>query len=99
MNASAIGAAVVIKTARGWAVEYEAIAPYAQELDSVLRTDFHEVLALDLNGTIAAGNILVEPALKTFAPLHGRGYVSGLSKTEADALARAMQVHHKLLKG
>jgi preprotein translocase subunit SecD len=78
-----------------WVVEYTMLGSKgAVLLDKVAEENFHQFLGIDFHGVVVSAPI-IQPSQSSFSSFVGRGEISGnLTKSEATALARAMNKHH-----
>jgi hypothetical protein len=91
MSSSSIQSAVVKKTPSGqWVVDYATTRGGRALLDKVTAQNFHQFLALDLNGIVYSAPV-IEPTQASFSSFRGHGVVSGdLSKADAEHLANVL---------
>ena len=77
--------------AGAWVVSYTLTAQGSAEWDAVAQANFHQIIAIDLDGVVQSAPI-IQPASATFTSFQGQGQISGnLTQSEAQALARALQ--------
>jgi hypothetical protein len=91
MSSSSIQSAVVEKTPSSqWVVDYATTRSGRGLLDKVTAQNFHQFLALDLNGIVYSAPV-IEPTQASFSSFRGHGVVSGdLSKADAEHLANVL---------
>ena len=87
-----VQSASVTRTRWGaWAVSYTMTTAGAALWDRVANENFHQELAIELNGVVYEAPI-IQPAQSTFSSFDGKGEISAsLTKAEATRLADAMQ--------
>jgi hypothetical protein len=89
---SAVASASVVQPLRGtWGVDIHLSPSESARLDDVAHQDFHQVLAIDLNGQVVAAP-LIQPAQKAFTSFDGKMVLSGFaSKAVAEDVAAALK--------
>lgn len=74
-----------------WVVNYTLTSTGSAEWDKVAQANFHQVVAIDLDGVIQSAP-LIQPGQSSFSSFQGTGQISGsMTQAEADNLARALQ--------
>ncbi|HUZ10913.1 MAG TPA: protein translocase subunit SecD [Acidimicrobiales bacterium] len=78
--------------AGAWVVNYSLSGAAGSQLwDKVAQQNFHQYLAIELDGVVQSAPI-IQPAQTSFSSFQGQGEISGsLTETEAKTLALAMQ--------
>ena len=75
----------------GWVVNYTLTAVGSAQWDKVAQTNFHQIVAIDLDGVIQSAP-LIQPGQSTFSSFQGTGQISGsMTKDQANNLSRALQ--------
>jgi preprotein translocase subunit SecD len=73
-----------------WVVNYSLTAAGSPAWDAVAQKNFHQVLAIELDGIVQSAPI-IQPAQASFSSFQGQGEISGnLSQAQAQNLALAM---------
>jgi preprotein translocase subunit SecD len=74
-----------------WVVNYTLSAKGSAAWDSVAQRNFHQIVAIDLDGIIQSAP-LIQPGQSSFSSFQGTGEISGsMTQFEAQNLARALQ--------
>lgn len=96
MTGSSIASATAKHVQRGaWFVDYATTARGSQLWDKVAEENFHEQLAVEVNGVVYSAP-LMQPTQSSFTSFDGRGEIGGsLTKTQAMHLAEAMDPGHR----
>ena len=92
LTSSSVATARAFKNQTGaWTVDYAMTASGAVLWNKVAKENFHQLLAIDLNGVVVSAPIL-QPTQLVFSSFDGKGEISGnLTKSEAFRLARALR--------
>ena len=92
LTSSSVATARAFKNQTGaWTVDYAMTASGAVLWNKVAKENFHQLLAIDLNGVVVSAPIL-QPTQLVFSSFDGKGEISGnLTKSEAFSLARALR--------
>ena len=92
MSSALIKSATVTHSHLGtWIVDYTMSARGAALWDKVAKENFHQELAIELNGVVYSAP-LIQPTQATFTSFDGKGEISGsLTKADAIRLANAMR--------
>jgi hypothetical protein len=97
MTSASVGSAVAhrINPKGPWVVDYTMLGSKGSVLwDKVAHKNFHQLLGIDFHGVVVSAPI-IEPTQSSFSSFAGRGEISGnLTRSEATALARAMNKRH-----
>jgi hypothetical protein len=94
MSSRAIAKATATQTQTGqWIVDYTTTDAGAAVWDKVANENFHQLLAIELNGVVYTAPLL-QPTQSSFSSFDGRGELSGgLNRSEAVHLASALSSH------
>ncbi len=92
LTGTAIGKAVAQQTQAGaWVVNYTLTSKGSPAWDSVARANFHELVAIELDGVIQSAPV-IQPTDSSFSSFGGSGEISGsFTENSAKNLALAMQ--------
>ena len=92
LTGHAVASAVAQQTQLGnWVVNYTLTSSGSPKWDKLAQTDFHQIVAVELDGVIQSAPI-IQPTQSAFTSFQGKGEISGhLSETQAKTLALAMQ--------
>jgi hypothetical protein len=96
MSSRAIASATVTQTpTHQWVVDYSTTNAGAAVWDTVAEENFHQLLAIEVNGVVYTAPIL-QPTQSSFSSFNGKGELSGnLTRSEAVRLANALTARTK----